>query len=50
VAGDIFGIGKIDFVTGTFATIPGDPAITVWRNEGPGRSSAFSPGAPLRVR
>jgi hypothetical protein len=35
VAGDIFGTGKIDLVTGTFALTRADHALTIWRNLGP---------------
>ncbi len=34
VAGDIFGSGTLDFVTGNFATGPATAAITIWRNLG----------------
>jgi hypothetical protein len=32
VAGDLFGRGQADLVTGNFATAAGDPAITIWKN------------------
>jgi hypothetical protein len=35
VAGDIFGTGKIDFVTGTLVTSPSERAVTIWRNLAP---------------
>ena len=35
VAGDVFGTGRIDLVTGNFGYGPADHAITVWRNQGP---------------
>jgi hypothetical protein len=35
VAGDIFGTGKIDLVTGNFATGPAEHAITIRKNQGP---------------
>jgi hypothetical protein len=34
VAGDIFGTGRIDLVTGTFVAAPADHAITIWKNRG----------------
>jgi hypothetical protein len=37
VAGDVFGEGKVDLVTGNFGFGPGDPAITVWKNASPKR-------------
>jgi hypothetical protein len=33
VAGDIFGRGKIDLVTGNFVSTPTDQAITIWKNQ-----------------
>jgi hypothetical protein len=35
VAGDIFGTGRIDFLTGNFLYRPTSHAITIWRNQGP---------------
>jgi hypothetical protein len=37
VAGDIFGTGKIDFVTANFLTTPSDHAVRLWKNQGPNR-------------
>jgi hypothetical protein len=36
-AGDVFGSGRVDVVTGTFGTTPAGHALTLWRNQGPGR-------------
>jgi hypothetical protein len=33
-AGDIFGTGRIDLVTGHFLNRPSDQAITIWKNRG----------------
>ena len=35
VAGDVFGSGQTDLVTGNFVYGPADHAITIWRNQGP---------------
>jgi hypothetical protein len=35
VAGDIYGSGRPDLVTGTFTATKGLPSITIWRNLGP---------------
>lgn len=32
-AGDIFATGKIDFVTGNISARPGEPAVTIWKNQ-----------------
>jgi hypothetical protein len=37
VAGDIFGTGKIDLVTGNFVSTPAENCITIWRNQGDAR-------------
>jgi hypothetical protein len=34
-AGDVFGTGRIDLVTGNLVYHPADHAIAVWRNQGP---------------
>jgi hypothetical protein len=34
VAGDVFGTGRIDLVTGTFVSTEADHAITIWKNQG----------------
>jgi hypothetical protein len=34
-AGDVFGTGRVDLVTGTFASAPAEHAITLWRDQGP---------------
>ncbi len=44
VAGDIFGTGKIDFVTGNLLAGPADQAITIWRNQGPSKQTGQEPG------
>jgi hypothetical protein len=36
-AGDVFGTGKIDLVTGTFGRARAENALTLWKNQGPGR-------------
>jgi hypothetical protein len=36
-AGDVFGTGTVDLVTGTFASGPDAHALTLWRNQGAGR-------------
>ncbi|HLN32405.1 MAG TPA: VCBS repeat-containing protein [Gemmataceae bacterium] len=36
-AGDIFGSGKIDLVTGNLVSGPANSALTIWKNSGEGR-------------
>jgi FG-GAP-like repeat len=35
-AGDLYGTGRADFVTGNFISTPSDHVITIWKNQGPG--------------
>jgi hypothetical protein len=37
VAGDVFGTGKIDLVTGTSVATPAAPSVTLWKNPAPDR-------------
>jgi hypothetical protein len=34
-AGDLFGTGRIDLVTGNFVSTPAPHAVTIWKNQGP---------------
>jgi hypothetical protein len=36
-AGDLFGTGRADFVTGHFSSSRSDHVITIWKNMGPGK-------------
>jgi hypothetical protein len=36
-AGDVFGTGRVDLVTGNFLATPSEHALTIWKNPGPGR-------------
>jgi hypothetical protein len=40
VAGDIFGSGKVDLVTGNFGFTPAANALTIWRNSHPAESKS----------
>jgi hypothetical protein len=42
-AGDAYGTGRIDLVTGHFGAVPTDHAITIWKNQGIRKSVARSP-------
>lgn len=44
-AGDLFGEGRVDFVTGHLTFFEStDGAVTVWRNRGKGAPAAAAPG------
>jgi hypothetical protein len=43
--GDIFGTGRLDFVTGDFLYHSSDRAITIWKNEGPAKSGPRPSGS-----
>jgi hypothetical protein len=44
-AGDIFGTGRIDLVTGNLVFGPVGHALTIWRNQGPARAEAGASSA-----